>query len=81
MVDQAAIIKAIAHKQAMQMLTQTGSSQEIKQAAFALLDCMDWLDSNFNDLQTIFSTIREQRELISQLAERLHRIDNLGTLE
>jgi hypothetical protein len=81
MVDQAAINKALAHKQAMQILTQTASNQETKQAAFALLDCMSWLDSNFDDLQTIFATLREQRVLIVQLAERLHRIDNLGTLE
>jgi hypothetical protein len=81
MVDQAAINKALAHKQAMLMLTQTASSNEIKQAAFALLDCMEWLDSNFDDLQTIFATLREQRELIAQLAERLHRVDNRGTLD
>lgn len=80
MVDQSAINKALAHKQAMQVIAQTASSQEIKQAANAILDCMEWLDSNFDDLQTIFNSIREQKEMINLIAERLHAIDGRGTL-
>ena len=78
MADPQAISRARAHKTTMQVLSQTSESPELRQSAMAILDCMEWLDSNFDDLQAIFESLRQQSAALQEISQRINKIDGKG---